>query len=127
LRLGGRDIARLAPLGAEWLARGCPPDAMRLALTTGLPAEPVHNPAGFLRDRLRSKMPSPAAAEAPKAPVVAAALECDDCRAPLPRGHQGGVCKPCAVAGPEPEPTRSGLAAVRAALGGGLAAAFAMP
>ncbi|MFE0041610.1 hypothetical protein [Streptomyces albireticuli] len=58
LRLSGRDVARLAPLAAEWLLRGATPADLREALTHGLP-ERVHSPAGITRDRLLRKMPDP--------------------------------------------------------------------
>jgi hypothetical protein len=133
LQLGGRDIAQLAPLAAQWLAHGCPPEQLRLALVSGLP-QAVANPAGFLRDRLRRKMPLPAMPPVPEAeadrktPPIA---ECDTCRDPLPRGQRDGSCRRCAAAPATapPTPSRSGLAAVRALLAGGLAAApaFALP
>ncbi|PAU47161.1 hypothetical protein CK936_20275, partial [Streptomyces albireticuli] len=58
LRLSGRDVARLAPLAAEWLLRGATSADLREALTHGLP-ERVHSPAGITRDRLLRKMPDP--------------------------------------------------------------------
>jgi len=142
LRLGGQDIAPLASLAAQWLARGCPPEQLRLALTAGLPGT-VRNPAGLLRDRLRRKMPLPdqrptpqslplpsqrsAAPTAVTAGAKAGIAECDTCRDPLPRGQRDGSCRRCAAAAPLPAPSRSGLAAVRAALGHGPVPAFALP
>lgn len=133
LQLGGRDIAQLAPLAAQWLAHGCKPEHLRLALASGLP-QAVANPAGFLRDRLRRKMPLPAMPPGPEAeadrktPPIA---ECDTCRDPLPRGRRNGNCRRCTLDAPLPPPSKTGLAAVRAilsgALGTGLAPAFTLP
>ncbi|TKA00186.1 hypothetical protein [Actinacidiphila oryziradicis] len=130
LQLGGRDITQLAPLAAQWLAHGCKPEHLRHALTTGLPST-VLNPAGFLRDRLRRKMPLPAPQPAPEAGLKPPFGECDQCRDPLPRGQQTGNCRRCAAAAPPPASTRSCLATVRAVLSGqlgsGLAPAFTLP
>lgn len=127
LQLGGRDVERLAPVGAQWLARGCSAEHLRLALTSGLP-EAVRNPVGLLYDRLRRKMPPPEAADGlgpgpepgpesrpgPVAVPVPPLAECRVCRDPLPRGVGRTVCAPCARSGPPPVPTQRGSAAVRA-------------
>jgi hypothetical protein len=128
LRLGGREIAGLAPQAAQWLERGCSAEALRLALASGLP-QAVANPVGFLRSRLQRKMPLPAPPPPPSPEVMNHAMaECGSCRDPLPRGRRGGDCRHCQAA---PVPLRatgsSGLAAVRAALSAGLATAFALP
>ncbi|MGX8907873.1 hypothetical protein ACR820_22085 [Streptomyces netropsis] len=80
LRLSPRDIARLAPLAAEWLQRGSTLRELREALTSGLPAR-INSPAGLTRDRLVRKMPEPPSfadqrAVEPTAPRVASMREC---------------------------------------------------
>ncbi|MEV6777638.1 hypothetical protein [Streptomyces syringium] len=80
LRLSPRDIARLAPLAAEWLQRGSTLRELREALTSGLP-DRINSPAGLTRDRLVRKMPEPPSfadqrAVEPTAPRVASMREC---------------------------------------------------
>ncbi|WP_052865984.1 hypothetical protein [Streptomyces niger] len=58
LRLSGRDVRELAPLAAEWLARGATSAELHTALTSGLPY-PIHSPAALVRDRLTRKLPDP--------------------------------------------------------------------
>uniref|UniRef100_UPI000A9BB30F hypothetical protein n=1 Tax=Streptomyces hirsutus TaxID=35620 RepID=UPI000A9BB30F len=55
LPLSQTDCAHLAPLVAEWFARGATAEAVRTALTAGLPT-PVHHPAALLRRRLTDKL-----------------------------------------------------------------------
>ncbi|MFE4020117.1 hypothetical protein ACFXPZ_22360 [Streptomyces sp. NPDC059101] len=81
LRLGGREVQRLAPVAGEWLQRGATVRDIREALTSGLP-ETVHCPAALVRDRLVRKMPeAPSFAEqrafgASPTPRVATMREC---------------------------------------------------
>lgn len=48
LLLSERDVHRLAPAVTAWLERGVPAEAVRRALTTGLPSAPIQHPAAFL-------------------------------------------------------------------------------
>ncbi|MFD8594514.1 hypothetical protein ACFV1L_05895 [Kitasatospora sp. NPDC059646] len=89
LRLGVAELLELAPLAAEWLARGATEADIREALTAGLPAN-VKRPAGVVRWRLEKKMPP-----LPAAPIPPLA-DCGQCRAPLPRGQVAGICSGCA-------------------------------
>ncbi|WP_340376647.1 hypothetical protein U5640_17015 [Streptomyces sp. SS7] len=92
LALRPSDVLRLAPLAAEWLARGASELQLRNELTDGLPAV-VKSPARLVENRLVRKMPP--------VPVVAISLaECGKCFNPLPRGQQTGICGQCAGLAP---------------------------
>ncbi|MER7750589.1 hypothetical protein [Kitasatospora sp. NPDC097643] len=123
LRLGEREAAALAPLVAEWLARGCSEADLAHALLPALP-QPMHSPAGVLRDRLQRKLPPPRPPDA-----APGRHECAECRDPVP---SPGICRACAgvgartvttTAGTVAEVARRGAALARAALraGAGLA------
>ncbi|MFD5662994.1 hypothetical protein [Streptomyces hirsutus] len=94
LSLSQADCAHLAPLVAEWFARGATDEAVRTALTAGLPT-PVHHPAALLRRRLTDRLPpEPPPAPAPRPPLRL--LECAKCRTPgLPEALPGGFCGAC--------------------------------
>ncbi|MET8544066.1 hypothetical protein ABZW03_25960 [Kitasatospora sp. NPDC004799] len=88
LRLGEAEARELAPLVAQWLARGSTPADLTHALLPGLPT-PMHSAAAVLRYRLEHKMP-------PARPVArppARYAECAQCHDPVPRP---GICRPCA-------------------------------
>ncbi|MFG2093005.1 helix-turn-helix domain-containing protein [Streptomyces sp. NPDC048612] len=96
LLLSVRDIQRLTPPVAAWLERGATPDAVRGALTTGLPAT-LRHPAALLAHRLTDLLPPPLPPTPPAAPARAhpSPLQtCDGCdrafRAPTP-----GRCRDC--------------------------------
>ncbi|MFH8589552.1 hypothetical protein ACH4GP_35135 [Streptomyces celluloflavus] len=103
LALSAADALALAPLAAPWLDRGIPELEIRSLLTDGLPPA-VHSARALLADRLVRKLPAPRSprdAAAPAAPLV----ECAECRDPLPRDQQTGICGSCAgVASPAPKP-----------------------
>ncbi|MBD0689801.1 hypothetical protein [Streptomyces sp. CBMA123] len=88
LRLGEAEAAELAPLVAQWLARGCTSADLTNALLPGLPV-PMHSAIAVLRYRLEHKMP-PAR---PNARPPARYAECAKCHDPVPRP---GICRPCA-------------------------------
>ncbi|MER6401266.1 hypothetical protein ABT263_35285 [Kitasatospora sp. NPDC001603] len=95
LTLGAREVRRLAPLAAEWLARGVSSAALRAALTSGLPDQ-VKSPAALVRWRLEGKMPAPLEPSTVTAPVC-----CDSCdRAfrPVNGEHRCGDCRTRAAA-----------------------------
>ncbi|MFI0538853.1 hypothetical protein ACH3VS_08215 [Streptomyces sp. WSLK1-3] len=99
LSLSAADCAALAPLVAEWFARGAGEDVVRHALTSGLPT-PVHHPAALLRRRLSDKLPP----EPPPPPAPRRILECAECGVlGRPEALPGGVCKGCRG---EPAPAR---------------------
>ncbi|WP_248001234.1 helix-turn-helix domain-containing protein [Streptomyces sp. RPA4-5] len=94
LLLSVRDIHRLTPAVAAWLERGASPEAVRNALTTGLPAT-LRHPAALLTHRLTELLPPPPPPTARAAPVRPEPLQtCDGCerafRAPTP-----GCCRDC--------------------------------
>ncbi|WP_330300378.1 hypothetical protein [Streptomyces sp. NBC_00503] len=93
----------------------------RSLLTTGLPPV-VHSARALLADRLVRKLPTPRTrqdAAAPETPLA----ECAECRDPLPRGQQNGICAACAgaaayvhEAAPVIETVADRVAALRSAL-----------
>ncbi|MGW3007315.1 helix-turn-helix domain-containing protein [Streptomyces sp. NPDC001219] len=96
LLLSVRDIQRLTPPVAAWLERGATPDAVRDALTTGLPPT-LRHPAALLAHRLTDLLPPPLPPTPPAAPARAhpSPLQtCEGCdrafRAPTP-----GRCRDC--------------------------------
>ncbi|TQF04849.1 hypothetical protein E6W39_24745 [Kitasatospora acidiphila] len=106
LVLGSREAARLAPLAAEWLARGVSVAGLRHALSNGLPV-PLKCPAALLRHRLTEKMPDDEADQLPLKlamcgdcgrgfRVVADEVRCTECRTAAP------------VRSPDPVPARVG-------------------
>ncbi|MFF4094739.1 MarR family transcriptional regulator [Streptomyces sp. NPDC001834] len=103
LALSAADCAALEQMAAEWFARGVDADYLTRALTAGLPAS-VDSPFGFVRRRLRDKLPPrlPAASStAPGTPVRRLMVECTECGAPgRPEAFRDGLCRPCR----EPDP-----------------------
>ncbi|MCA1222520.1 helix-turn-helix domain-containing protein, partial [Streptomyces sp. 8L] len=59
LLLSARDTAHLAQGVAAWLERDVPPDAVRHALTSGLPPEGPRRPGALLAHRLAEQLPPP--------------------------------------------------------------------
>ncbi|MGQ4414636.1 hypothetical protein ACN6LA_004465 [Streptomyces sp. SAS_269] len=101
LSLSAADCAALAPLLAEWFARGATDEAVLRALTEGLPT-PVHHPAALVRRRLVDKLPP----EPVSRPAPRRILECSECGVPgRPEALPGGVCGGCRG---EHAPARSG-------------------
>lgn len=122
LRLSGRDVARLAPLAAEWLLRGATLTDLREALTHGLP-ERVHSPAGITRDRLLRKMPDPVPATPstpPPPPLRLCTGGCGRMIRPVSDEIRCRDCRLTAAATPDVSgavaATLRGVAAVRASL-----------
>ncbi|WP_323136627.1 MULTISPECIES: hypothetical protein [unclassified Streptomyces] len=98
LLLFAADISRLTPAVSTWLERGIEPTAVQQTLTTLLPQEPLHHPAGFLAHRLTTLLPPPLPPEPEPAPHARPHpfQTCETCdrafRAPEP-----GRCKECAA------------------------------
>ena len=96
LLLSERDAAHLAPGVAAWLERDVTPTAVREALTTDLPSEPLCRPAALLAHRLVDRLPPPPPFRAPTEPQAAPHRfqTCEDCdrafRSPTP-----GLCRDC--------------------------------
>ncbi|MCW2875489.1 hypothetical protein [Actinacidiphila oryziradicis] len=92
MTLKASEVIKLAPLAAEWLARGATELQIRNELTEGLPPK-VKSAAALVENRLVRKMPP--------VPVVAVPLaDCAECANPLPRGQQAGICGRCAGVAP---------------------------
>ncbi|WP_159329794.1 helix-turn-helix domain-containing protein [Streptomyces tendae] len=71
LLLSATDTAHLVPGVAAWLERDVAPGAVRHALTTGLPDEPLRRPAALLAHRLTDRLPPPPPFRTPSAAVPA--------------------------------------------------------
>ncbi|MEU1488036.1 MarR family transcriptional regulator [Streptomyces sp. NPDC005752] len=108
LALSAADCAALEDLAAAWLDRGVSTDHLTHALSSGLPAQ-VDSPVGFVRRRLRDKLPpylpaTPAPA-APDAPARRLLVECANCGRPGPSETlPDGLCRPCRTPVPESAP-----------------------
>ncbi|MEU2669775.1 MarR family transcriptional regulator [Streptomyces sp. NPDC007164] len=107
LALSAADCAALEQAAAEWFARGVDADYLTHALTAGLPAS-VDSPFGFVRRRLRDKLPPRLPATTPAAqatPVRRLMMECTECGAPgRPEAFRDGLCRPCRESGPVVRP-----------------------
>ncbi|MER8101167.1 hypothetical protein [Kitasatospora sp. NPDC094016] len=106
LRLGEAEARELAPLVAQWLARGSTPTDLTQALLPGLPT-PMHSAVAVLRYRLERKMPPDQPAERPTATRH---TECTKCHDPVP---QPGICRTCAGLGTRTPAIGGGEAATR--------------
>ncbi|WP_203182120.1 MarR family transcriptional regulator [Streptomyces pratensis] len=118
LALSAADCAALEDLAAAWLARGVGTEYMVQTLAAGLPAA-VDSPVGFVRRRLRDKippeMPVAPAPEAPRAPVPRPMVECTECGAPgRPEALPDGLCRSCRTPGPTATETLAPPAATTA-------------
>ncbi|GAB2948972.1 helix-turn-helix domain-containing protein [Streptomyces heilongjiangensis] len=104
LLLSACDTDHLAPGVAAWLERDLGPTAVRHALTSDLPSEPIHRPAALLAHRLTAQLPPPPPFRAPAAPpavrVQYAMTNCDGCDRGF-RGPKGSRCRDCRA---EPTP-----------------------
>ncbi|MCC9312298.1 hypothetical protein LN042_35445 [Kitasatospora sp. RB6PN24] len=108
LVLGSAEAARLAPLAAEWLARGVSEAGLKHALSSGLPV-PVKSAVALVRHRLREKMPED---EADRKPLKLAM--CTGCDRGFRVVADEERCPGCrcaaaaAAAAPSPEPAAPG-------------------
>ncbi|MEU6550553.1 helix-turn-helix domain-containing protein [Streptomyces sp. NPDC046915] len=97
LLLSATDAEHLVPGVAAWLERDLTPTAVRHALTSDLPAEPLRRPAALLAHRLTAQLPPlpPFRAPEPPPPVRHPLRNCDTCdrgyRGPNP--HNCGDCR----------------------------------
>ncbi|KPC80356.1 MULTISPECIES: hypothetical protein [Streptomyces] len=104
LALSAADCAALEEAAAAWLARGVNTEYLVRTLTAGLPAA-VDSPVGFVRRRLRDKLPPllPAAPapDAPATPGRRPMVECTQCGAPgRPEALPDGLCRSCRTSAP---------------------------
>ncbi|MET7370138.1 MarR family transcriptional regulator [Streptomyces sp. NPDC005566] len=109
LALSTADCTVLEEQAAAWLARGVDADYLVRTLAAGLPAA-VDSPVGFVRRRLRDKIPPQLpTAPVPDTPVRRLMVECTRCGAPgRPEALPDGLCRPCRTtpdADPATEPT----------------------
>jgi hypothetical protein len=94
LLLATRDVHRLAPAVTAWLDRGITPEAVCRTLTTGLPPEPLRNPAALLTHRLTELLPPPLPSHPrtpPPPPRPAPLQNCDGCD----RAFRSPKCATC--------------------------------
>ncbi|KFG00179.1 DNA-binding protein [Streptomyces scabiei] len=96
LLLSACDTAHLAPGVAAWLERDLTPTAVRHALTSDLPPEPLYRPAALLAHRLAAQLPPlpPFRAPASPPPVQYEVTNCDGCDRGF-RGPKGSRCRDC--------------------------------
>ncbi|MEV1061563.1 helix-turn-helix domain-containing protein [Streptomyces sp. NPDC050263] len=99
LLLSATDAEHLAPGVAAWLERDLTPTAVRHALTSDLPSEPLYRPAAFLAHRLTAQLPPLPPYRAPERPppVRHPLRNCDTCDRAF-RGSEPGTCRACASA-----------------------------
>lgn len=81
LLLSATDAEHLAPGVIAWLEREVAPTAVRHALTTDLPDDPLRRPAALLAHRLTAQLPPPPPYRAPAAapPARHPLRNCDGC------------------------------------------------
>ncbi|WP_460107156.1 helix-turn-helix domain-containing protein [Streptomyces sp. YKOK-J1] len=99
LLLSATDAEHLAPGVAAWLERDLTPTAVRHALTSDLPPEPLRRPAALLAHRLTAQLPPlpPFRTPEPPAPVRHPLRNCDTCDRAY-RGPDPHNCRRCASA-----------------------------
>ncbi|MFI6034148.1 helix-turn-helix domain-containing protein [Streptomyces sp. NPDC051315] len=103
LLLSATDAEHLTPGVAAWLERDLTPTAVRHALTSDLPAEPLRRPAALLAHRLAAQLPPPPPFRppAPPAPEPRHPLRCcQGCGCPF-RSPDYGYCPACQSDPPE--------------------------
>ncbi|MFD9543131.1 MarR family transcriptional regulator [Streptomyces sp. NPDC060022] len=102
LALSAGDCAALEELAAAWLARGVDGEYLVRTLAAGLPAA-VDSPVGFVRRRLRDKIPPRLpTAPTPGEPVRRLMVECTQCGAPgRPEALPDGLCRSCRSTAPD--------------------------
>ncbi|MFJ3495082.1 helix-turn-helix domain-containing protein [Streptomyces sp. NPDC086091] len=107
LLLSAADADHLAPGVAAWLERDLTPTAVRRALSTGLPLEPLVRPAAFLAHRLTANLPplpppGPPRQTPPPPPLRHPLRNCDSCDHAY-RGPDPHRCPGCAAPKDPPE------------------------
>ncbi|MGW2821761.1 helix-turn-helix domain-containing protein [Streptomyces sp. NPDC001443] len=96
LLLSASDAEYLAPGVVAWLERELTPTAVRHALTSTLPDEPLHRPAALLAHRLAAQLPPlpPFRAPSPPPAVRHPLRNCDGCDRGI-RMAEPGLCRDC--------------------------------
>ncbi|MFE2579455.1 helix-turn-helix domain-containing protein [Streptomyces sp. NPDC059378] len=102
LLLSATDAEHLAPGVVAWLEREFTPTAVRHALTSTLPDEPLHRPAALLAHRLAAQLPPlpPFRAPSPPPAVRHPLRNCDGCDRGI-RMAEPGLCRDCRSDPPE--------------------------
>jgi hypothetical protein len=97
LLLSATDAEHLAPGVTAWLERDLTPTAVRHALTTDLPAEPLHRPAALLAHRLTAQLPPLPPYRTPEPPpsVRHPLRNCDGCDTAFRSPEPGARCRNC--------------------------------
>ncbi|MFD4346905.1 helix-turn-helix domain-containing protein [Streptomyces coelicoflavus] len=100
LLLSETDTAHLAPGVAAWLERDVSPTAVRHALTTDLPEEPLYRPAALLAHRLAAQLPPPPPYRAPSTPPPPRfeMRNCDGCDRAFRAPETETRCRDCRTA-----------------------------
>ncbi|MFB7084850.1 helix-turn-helix domain-containing protein [Streptomyces sp. NPDC056296] len=101
LLLSASDTAHLAPGVAAWLERDIRPTAVRQALTTDLPDEPLRRPAALLAHRIADRLPPPAPFRAPASdppPPRHSLRNCDGCDRGFRAPERETLCSDCRTA-----------------------------
>ncbi|MFD7707063.1 helix-turn-helix domain-containing protein [Streptomyces sp. NPDC059785] len=103
LLLSETETAHLAPGVAAWLERDLTPTAVREALTSGLPSEPLHRPAALLAHRLTAQLPPPPPyrTPAPPPPAIHPMRNCDGCDRSIRAAPGVERCRDCRTDPPE--------------------------
>ncbi|MBT2609917.1 hypothetical protein J7I97_16955 [Streptomyces sp. ISL-87] len=95
LRLSTKEVLRLAPLAAEWLADGLHEMEVIRELTKSLPAS-LESAVALCTYRLNNQKPEKPEPRVPAAaPATDERASCPDCHVKFPLGHPGGLCRPC--------------------------------
>ncbi|MCS0602965.1 helix-turn-helix domain-containing protein [Streptomyces sp. LP11] len=97
LLLSATDAEHLVPGVAAWLERDVTPGAVRHALTTGLPPDPLTRPAALLAHRLTNQLPPIPPFRTPASPptVRHPLRNCDGCDRAYRGADAGGRCGDC--------------------------------
>ncbi|MET9843270.1 helix-turn-helix domain-containing protein [Streptomyces ossamyceticus] len=106
LLLSTTDAEHLAPGVAAWLERDLTPTAVRDALTSDLPPDPLRRPAALLAHRLTAQLPPPPPWRPPvePPPVRLTMHNCDGCDRGIRAPGPGARCRDCRE-GPTPATT----------------------
>lgn len=97
LLLSATDTEHLAPGVAAWLEREVGPTAVRHALTSDLPDDPLRRPAALLAHRLTDRLPPLPPYHAPAAPppVRHALRNCEGCDHAFRAPETETLCRDC--------------------------------
>ncbi|MEW2402445.1 helix-turn-helix domain-containing protein [Streptomyces sp. NPDC046862] len=97
LLLSTTDTAHLAPGIAAWLERDLTPTALRHALTSDLPPDPLRRPAALLAHRLTAQLPPLPPWRTPDepSPVLHPLRNCDGCDRGFRSPEPGARCRDC--------------------------------